>query len=284
MGMSFMDRYGKYFETVDVDAYFERIGLKGETIPLTREGLDRLQFAHLCAIPFENIDLWDYNIPVDFSIPQLWDKVIVRRRGGYCFELNALYMALLQTLGFDAYPVGARTVPYNDPDIFPAFMHRMTVVTIDGIRYVTDVGFGFTSSARGSICLDDYGDQDIHGTKHTVEDRPDNNKLVIRHGPDGPAHVFKFSLVPIPILDFTGPNYFMSATGFRGKRMVNLHTPEGGLSVDGAVFRETINGVVAETPVATADAIYKVLTERYGMILNEPLSDLAEKPPVPPPA
>ena len=283
MGMNFADRYGKYFEAIpDLDAYLARIGLSGATIPLTREGLDKLQFAHLCSIPFENIDLWDYNTPVDYGTHELWDKVIVRRRGGYCFELNALYMALLQTLGFEAYAVGARSVPYDSADILPPYMHRMTVVTIDGKRYVTDVGFGFTSSARGSICLDDYEPQDIHGTKHTVEDRPNDNKLVIRHGPDGPAHVFKFSLIPIPILDFIGPNYYMSATGFRGKRMANLHTPEGGLSVDGAIFRETINGEVTETPVDSADAAYKVLTERYGMVLNAPLSDLAEKPPAPP--
>ena len=274
--MNFADRYGKYFDELpDVDAYLERIHLKGAKIPPTREGLDRLQFAHLCAIPFENIDLWDYNKPIDYGIQELWDKVVLRKRGGYCFELNALYMALLQALGFEAYAVGARSVPYDDRGIEPPFMHRMSVVTIDGKRYVTDVGFGSTSSARASICLDDYADQDIRGVKHTVEDMPGNRKLVVRHDLNGPAHVFKFSMYPIPILDFIGPNYFMSATGFRLKRIVNLHTPEGGLSIDGALFRETVNGVVTETPASTPDEAFRILTGRYGMIINEPLSDKA---------
>jgi N-hydroxyarylamine O-acetyltransferase len=280
--LSFADRYGKYVQELpDLDAYMERIGLKGEEIPLTREGLDKVQFAHLCNIPFENIDLWDYNKPVEYSIPELWDKVIVRKRGGFCFELNALHMALLQALGFEAYAVGARSVPYDDKGIEPPYMHRMTVVTIDGVRYVTDVGFGFTSSARGSICLEDYGDQDIRGTKHTVEDYPGNYKLVIRHNADGPAHVFKFSLNPIPILAFIGPNYFMSATGFRRGRMVNLHHPDGGFSIDGAIFRETLNGVVTEYPAGTAEEAYKILTEVYGMILTEPLNEMGELPPPP---
>ena len=277
---SFMDRYGKYFDDVpDVDLYLERIGLKGVEIPLTREGLDMLQLAHLYTVPFENLDLWDYDKMVDFSIPELWDKVIVRRRGGYCFELNAFYMALLKTLGFDAYPVAARMVPLDNPDNFPPSMHRMTVVTINGKRYVTDVGFGSTSAARGSVCLDDYGEQDILGQKHTIEDRPNDNKLVIRHGDEGPVHIFKFMLSPFPLLDFIGPNYYMSSTGFRMKRIANLHTPEGGISVDGAIFRETIDGERIETPLPTAADAYKVLTERFGMILDEPLSEIAERPP-----
>ncbi|MCL1848402.1 MAG: arylamine N-acetyltransferase [Clostridiales bacterium] len=278
--MSYADRYGKYFEALpDVDAYMERIGLEGKSIPLTKEGLDTMQFAHLRAVPFENIDLWDYNKPVDYGVPELWDKVILRRRGGYCFELNALYMALLQALGFDCYAVGARSVPYNDRGIEPPYMHRMTVVTMGGKRYVTDVGFGFTNSARASICLDEYGEQDIRGTKHTVEDMQGNTKLVIRHGAEGPAHVFKFSMHPIPILDFIGPNYYMSAIGFRNKRMVNLHTLEGAVTIDGAVLRETAGGIVTETPAATALETLKILNERFGMVIREPLRDEAELPP-----
>jgi N-hydroxyarylamine O-acetyltransferase len=284
-GPGYLERYGKYFEDFpDVELYLERIGLKGVKIPISREGLDMIQFAHLCTIPFENLDLWDYNKPVEYGIPDLWDKVIVRKRGGYCFELNAFHMRLLEVLGFDVYAVAARMVPVDNTDFTPPSMHRMTVVTIDGVKYVTDVGFGSTSSARATICLDDYEKQDIHGSIHTVEDRPQNTKLVIRHNEEGPIHVFKFMLNPIPILDFFGPNYYMSATGFRMKRIANLQTPEGGISVDGAIFRETINGERIETPIPTAQDAHKILTERFGMILDEPLSDKAENPPPPPPA
>lgn len=285
--MGFMDfdsRYGKYFEPIpDVAMYLERIGLAGEEIPLSKAGLDKLQTAHLFSIPFENIDLWDYNKTVDYGIMDLWDKIILRKRGGYCFELNALYMALLQALGFDAYAVGARTVTNERRDVDPPYMHRMTVVTIGDKRYVTDVGFGFTNAARISICLDEYGEQDICGYMHTVEDMPDDVKLVIGHSEHRPPMIFKFTARPLPILDFIGPNYFMSAVGFRFKRIANLHTPDGGLSVDGAVFRETRNGEISETPAATAQQTYKILTERYGMILNEPLLEQAELKDPPPP-
>ena len=279
-GPNFLDRYGKYFEDFpDVDMYLDRIGLKGVDIPISREGIDIVQFAHLCTVPFENLDLWDFNKPIDFNIPDLWDKIIVRKRGGYCFELNAFHMHLLQTLGFEVFPVAARMVPVDNTDFTPPSMHRMTVVTIDGIRYVTDVGFGSTSAARASICLDDYEKQDILGQIHTVEDRPQNTKLVIRHGDEGPVHVFKFMLNPIPILDFIGPNYYMSATGFRMKRIANLHTSEGGISVDGAIFRETINGERKETPIPTPQDAQKILEERFGMVINEPMNEKAENPP-----
>ncbi|MCL2045606.1 MAG: arylamine N-acetyltransferase [Oscillospiraceae bacterium] len=283
MAGNFMERYGKYFEDFpDIDMYLDRIGLKGTHIPKTREGLDMLQFAHLCAIPFENLDLWDFDTQIEFDIPSLWDKIIIRKRGGYCFELNAFYYNLLQRLGFEVFPVAARSVPVDGKDLFPASMHRMTVAVIDGKRYVTDVGFGSAAAARASICLDDYDEQDIKGSIHTVEDMPDYNKLVIRHTDEGPAHIFKFMCLPYPHLDFIGANHYMSATGFRGRRMVQMHTPKGGISIDGAIFREYIDGEKFETPIPTADDAAKVLLERFNMPLHAPLSDIAERPPVTP--
>ena len=281
----FMQRYGKYFEEVpDLDACLARIGLTGEQIPLTRAGLDKVQWAFLTSVPFENIDLFDYDLNVDFGIPDLFDKIITRRRGGYCFELNAFFMALLQTLGFEAHAVGGRIMPATDVDYTPAISHRMTIVTIDGKRYVTDVGFGMTNAPGGCICVDDYELQQVRGEPFSVEDRPYNNKMIIRHKEDGPANLFMFIPDPFPILDFIAINSNMSRTGFRVKRTANLRTETGAISVDGNIFRETINGERIETPIADADDALKVLTEKYGMVLTEPLAVDGDRTPPPPTA
>ena len=275
----FRKRYAKYFEKLpDLDAYMSRIGLNGEKIPLTKAGLDKVLFAHLCNVPFENIDLFDYKKNVDFGIVELFDKVVTRRRGGYCFELNAIFMALLAELGFTVHPVGARIMMGGDESFLPAIAHRMTIVTIDGKRYVADVGFGMTNAPAASICIDDYDKQDISGETYTVEDRPYNNKMVIKHTADGPFNMFMFVPDPIPVIDFVHINFGMSATGFRMKRMSNLRRPGGAISVDGDIFRVIKNGEHTETPIPSAEDATKILTEKFGMILDQPLGDIAVNP------
>ena len=280
MGMAdfFQKMYGKYYEKLtDTDAYLTRIGLDGEEIPLTKEGLDRLQFAHLCAVPFENLDLFDYDVKVDFGTEEMLDKVVTRRRGGYCFELNAIYMALLEAVGFEVYPVGVRIVMGGSAFI-PAIAHRASIITMGGKRYFSDVGFGMTNAPGISICIDDYGDQDVQGDKYTVEDRPYNNKMIIRHTENGPSELFMLVPDPFNVLDFITYNTTMQATGFRAKRISNLRTPDGSISVDGDIFRRTTGDERIETPLADHNEALKILTEEFGMILTQPLAELAVNP------
>ena len=275
----FNQRFGKYLAALpDKDAYLKHIGLDGEEIPLTKEGLDKVQFAHLCAVPFENIDLFDYDIKVDFGIEEMFDKVITRHRGGYCFELNAIYMALLEAIGFEVYPIGVRIIMGRDgpPN---AISHRASIIMFDGKRYFSDVGFGMTNAPGGAICVDDYGEQNIRGDIFTVEDRPYNHKMIVRHTESGPSNLFMFVPDPFNIPDFVTYNTVMAATGFRVKRIANLRTPGGSISVDGDIFRRTENEVRTETPIETAEEAFRILTEEFGMILSEPLGDIAVKVP-----
>ena len=284
MGMAefFQKMYGKYYADLpDKNAYLKRIGVGDEIVPLTREGLDRLQFAHLCAVPFENLDLFDYDGKVDFGIGELYDKVVIRRRGGYCFELNSIFMALLKAVGFEVHPAGVRIVMGRGNDFIPAIAHRASIVTIDGKRYYSDVGFGMTSAPGVSICIDDYGKQDILGDTYTVEDRPYNNKIIIRHTDEGASGMFLFVPDPFNILDFISYNTTIQMTGFRAKRMVNLRRPGGSISVDGDIFRRTENGERTETPLATAEDAFNVLNGEFGMLLTQPLGDAAVKSPSP---
>jgi len=263
--------YGKYFELLpDKDAYMARIGLAGQEIPLTREGLDRVIWANLTSIPFENIDLYDYDIKVDFGIADLFDKMVIRRRGGYCFELNSLFMALLEELGFEVYPIGVR-IMMGGEGFIPAIAHRASIVVLDGKRHFADVGFGNTSAAGGSICIDDSEPQMVHGETYSVEDRPYNHKIILRHKADGPTPEFLFNPDPFQVVDFIAYNNNMAVTGFRAKRIANLRTETGSISIDGDIFRETINGERHETPIPTAEDAMRVLTEVYKMVLTEPL-------------
>ncbi len=108
----------------------------------TAEDLDVLIWLHQTHVPFENIDAHILHKPASLGIDDLFRKIVIDRRGGICYELNAAFHALLVGLGFDVSPVFARNVR-NIPEGEPApISHRSEIVRIDeGLRYV-DVGYG----------------------------------------------------------------------------------------------------------------------------------------------
>ncbi len=102
-----------YLPVPEADLYLRRMRYDGP-VRTERDVLDLLIRAHLQSVPFENIDIYDRRLPIPLGIPALFDKIVTRRRGGYCFELNGLFMALLSALGFSCYAVAAwRTAAWN---------------------------------------------------------------------------------------------------------------------------------------------------------------------------
>ncbi|WOI52447.1 arylamine N-acetyltransferase family protein [Parvularcula sp. LCG005] len=128
---------------MDVDAYLQRIGISTRPAS-TLAGLAELQGAHILAVPFENLDIpLGYGISLDRA--HIFDKIVNRRRGGYCFELNGLFGDLLRALGFDARPILARVWYRNPPQTSP-LTHTLNLVTVDDHPYLVDVGFGGTTA------------------------------------------------------------------------------------------------------------------------------------------
>lgn len=122
-----------------VQSYLSRIGLP-ELPPATLYGLHHLQDHHMRHVPFENLDVL-LGRSLDLSHEGLFDKIVRRKRGGYCFELNTLYAWLLSQAGFDPVPMMAR-VWLREPKDTPPRTHLVYRVEIDGQVWVTDVGFG----------------------------------------------------------------------------------------------------------------------------------------------
>ncbi|WP_422742970.1 arylamine N-acetyltransferase family protein [Mycobacterium sp. WMMD1722] len=124
-------------------AYFTRIGHQGDVAP-TLDTLQALVAAHNRSIPFENLDPL-LGIPVaDLSAAALTDKLVHRRRGGYCFEHNGLLAYVLDELGYVVDRLAGRVVWNKDDDVLPAQTHQLLSVAVPGIegRFLVDVGFG----------------------------------------------------------------------------------------------------------------------------------------------
>ena len=124
----------------DLDAYVRRIALTDALAP-TRACLARLIARHASAIPFENIDVLARRVP-RLDLDSLQDKLVARRRGGYCFEQNTLFRHVLQAIGFDVRPMEARIRSGVPADVVTARTHLATRVTLDGIDHLVDVGCG----------------------------------------------------------------------------------------------------------------------------------------------
>ena len=129
--------------------YLARIGFNG--LPKTDLAtLDDLVFAHQCSVPFETLDMHLCTTPPAIDMASIYEKIVIQNRGGYCFEVNYLFEALLIELGFDARPCFGRftlgrkeTIPIN---------HRGVLVSHDSNLYIADVGIGGPMPA-GSLKL-----------------------------------------------------------------------------------------------------------------------------------
>ena len=120
--------------------YLHRLGY--DTVPPpTLQTLQDLQLRHVCTFAFESLSTL-LRLPVPIDLPSVEQKVLFDGRGGYCYELNQMFLALLQELGFDARGITGRVVMGGPPDAHTARTHRLSLVTLDGVRYITDVGFG----------------------------------------------------------------------------------------------------------------------------------------------
>ena len=124
----------------NIDAYFERIGFAGSIAP-TLETLSQLHALHPAAIPYENLDPL-MGAPVRLDLPNLQQKLVFDRRGGYCFEQNILLRTILEDLDFEVRVHGARVIWGTPEGEEPPLRHIVLTVDVAGVSYLCDVGFG----------------------------------------------------------------------------------------------------------------------------------------------
>lgn len=124
---------------MNVNKYLERIGLSGREPDTTLEFLNKIQYGHVTNIPYENLDILS-GIPISLDPHDLYDKIVTRKRGGFCFELNRLLAELLTELGFKNRSYLARFL--RGESGIPVRRHRVIAVDIDGCTYIVDAGIG----------------------------------------------------------------------------------------------------------------------------------------------
>lgn len=124
----------------DTDRYLDRIGYTGPLEP-TPEVLHALLVAHMIHVPFENLDVY-HRRGVEVGLDHSYPKIVERRRGGWCFELNGCFSELLRAVGFDVDLLSCRTYEPDTGGLSEPFDHLALLVTAGGDRYLADVGWG----------------------------------------------------------------------------------------------------------------------------------------------
>ena len=126
--------------TPDLDAYFARVGFDGDAAP-TLATLERLHALHPAAIPFENLSPF-IGEEVALDLESLQRKLVSSGRGGWCFEQNLLFAAVLRALGFRLTTLAARVRWNAPPDELRPRSHMLLHVNLAEGDFIADVGFG----------------------------------------------------------------------------------------------------------------------------------------------
>ncbi len=252
-----------------VEAYLQRIGAEAPRKGLTLEYLDELIRRHQCSVPFENLDIYDYHRPISLEIPDLFDKIVTRRRGGYCFELNGLFLQLLRDLGYNAWPCVCRGL--LRPGVASPILHRAVLVRLDHKVYLCDVGFGGPSSSC-ALPLEEGTPRTCLGKTFYLRKAADTWWTVVQqHTEEEDQEVLCFSTSVMEPVDFIPLSYYCSTAAdsyFLTQRMASLRTPEGSISISGMTFKETSGKTIQETLLDSPALLEDVLRTRFGMLLS----------------
>ena len=139
-----MFRRSIFSDSVNIHSYLERI--KYEDVPTpTIEVLSKLQVLHVMNVPFENLDIQN---KIKINLDNLFDKIVTRKRGGFCYELNGLFYKLLKQIGFAVKMVSARVYNADTKNYSPEFDHMALIVSIKEDDYLVNVGFGSSLSIQ----------------------------------------------------------------------------------------------------------------------------------------
>ena len=242
-------------------AYLARLGVARASVTVDRAGLSDLHERHLRAIPFENLSI-HLDEPIVLDVAGLVDKLTVRGRGGFCYELNGAFAALLTTLGFDVAMYEARVGPDGGG---MRFDHMCLRVRGGGHDHLADVGFG--ASFMRPLELGTTAPQsDPAGTYQIVPAGAGEFDMV----EDGEPQ-FRFTAVPRALSDFADACRFHQtspASHFTQRTVCSLPTANGRVTISARTLTVTDHDRRSERVVGSDDELLDLYRGHFGIELD----------------
>lgn len=248
---------------MDVSAYLARIGYRGPR-DVSARTLGELHLAHLYTVPFENLDI-HLGRPLSLDTGALFDKVVTRRRGGFCYELNGLFSVLLRELGYRVTMLSAE-VAGKAGGFSPEFDHLALRVDLDA-PWLVDVGFG--DGFRLPVRLDDGADQPQGATAYLLI-RDGEYRILLRREAGGDwTPQYRFTLHARALADFAARCHYHQTSPeshFTQGRLCTLATLEGRITLSGTRLIETTSAGRTEVALPGEAEYAAALRTRFGVI------------------
>ncbi|MCC5883892.1 MAG: arylamine N-acetyltransferase [Halomonas sp.] len=253
---------------LDLDAYLTRIDYRGPVTP-SLETLKALQQAHLAAVPFENLEIVTGG-EIRIDLESLQDKLVRRRRGGYCHEQNTLFATVLDRLGFEVAGRNARMLMGDDARTVTPLGHTMLVVKAEGHDWLVDVGVG-NVGPREPILLE-VGNEVSHGPWGYRLERSPLGYWLLRHKRLGEwFNIYQFSDEPCYRADSGEYNYLASrhpASPFVRRIVAQHNGAEVRLALTDLELKIFRPGEEPELQRVAAGELPDVLRQRFGLVLD----------------
>ena len=250
---------------LDLDAYFRRIGYRGERAP-TLATLRALQVQHLSSIAFENLDpLAGRAVRLDTE--SLQRKLVATGRGGYCFEHNLLFSHVLRALGFELTALSARVVWDRAADPLRARTHMLLLVDLDGERYLCDVGFGGLTPTGPLRLVPGIEQATPHETFRVWDEQPE---LVVQVSLGGEwKPLYRFDLQAQQQVDIEVLNFYVAEhaeSPMRGRLVAARVAPDRRFALRNGTFSVYhLNGRHVQRELITLAELRSVLVEVFGI-------------------
>jgi N-hydroxyarylamine O-acetyltransferase len=243
------------------DAYLWRIGV-ARGPGASADALTELHRAHLGTVPFENLDI-HLGVPIELELERIVAKLVGLRRGGFCYELNGAFAALLSSLGFGVALLEARV--FGEQGLGPRFDHLCLAVEVDGGPVLADVGFGecFRAPFRLAAGVEHADESGTYRLAHVSECELD----VYRDG----EPQYRLDTTPRALADFAAACRYhqtSSESHFTRNTVVSLPTEKGRVTLRGLRLIETVGDEREERDLGT-DELAPVLAIRFGIELDD---------------
>lgn len=254
--------------SIDVERYLNRIGIPKENPSLAY--LRKLHKAHLMCIPFENLDL-HYGTKVILDYKKIFDKIILRKRGGYWYELNGLFYHLLYHLGFNCHVASAQIKNDKSQRFGRDFDHMVVIVQIEKEQYLVDVGLGASMMypkiiSKATIQMDftDYW-------RFTTD--PDEN-LILQQSYDSASFksVYLFTLQKRELIQFMEMNEHHQSNKdyiLLRQKLITKVTETGKIKLTEKLLTIQHLGNTEESEIANEDAFLSKLDQHFGIQLKD---------------
>lgn len=251
---------------MDAQAYLDRINYRG-SLSRDSETIRQIHLAHLLRVPFENLSI-HASEPIVLDDAALFEEIVERRCGGFCYELNGLFAALLRELGFDVAMLSAQVA--NDEGGFSRdFDHMALMVSLDGQRWLADVGFG--DSFIEPLPLEPNDEHRQRDCRYRIVTTDDEKFVLERARDQGQWEPqYRFSLKPYQYSDYAEMCLFHQTSAeshFTRQRICSRLTPQGRISLSDMRFIVTENGSRTEREVGSDEEYREILRDQFGIVM-----------------